>query len=71
MVVFPGADAACAALTRSFSAAVDEAARISPDVGHATEPWTFVLDRDGTIVERFDNVATDDELAAAAQRQVG
>ena len=36
-----------------------------PGTEDAREPWVFVVGRDGRIVERFDNVATDEELAAA------
>ncbi|MGH9027631.1 MAG: hypothetical protein ACRDWD_16170 [Acidimicrobiia bacterium] len=32
------------------------------------EPWVFVVAPDGTILERFDNVASDDELRAAVLR---
>jgi hypothetical protein len=35
------------------------------------EPWVFTVDPEGMIVERFDNVATDAELAAAVQRLLG
>ncbi|MGH9013025.1 MAG: hypothetical protein ACRDZ1_03675 [Acidimicrobiia bacterium] len=35
------------------------------------EPWVFVVGADGTIAERFDNVASEDELRAAAQRLAG
>lgn len=31
------------------------------------EPWVFVIDADGIIVERFDNVASDAELLAAVE----
>lgn len=31
------------------------------------EPWVFVVDRNGTITHRFDNVATDAELLAAVE----
>ncbi|MCO6502096.1 MAG: hypothetical protein J5I28_03340 [Acidimicrobiales bacterium] len=31
------------------------------------EPWVFVIDADGTIVERFDNVASDVELLTAVE----
>lgn len=31
------------------------------------EPWVFVVDTDGIIVARFDNVATDSELLAAVE----
>jgi len=34
----------------------------------AREPWVFTVDDKGIIVDRFDNVATDDELTAAVQR---
>jgi len=36
--------------------------------GEANEPWVFVVDASGTIVQRFDNVATADELATAVER---
>ncbi|MGH9224289.1 MAG: hypothetical protein ACRD2W_11040, partial [Acidimicrobiales bacterium] len=39
----------------------------SPDVD-IHEPWVFVLDAGGTITDRFDNVASDQELAAAVGR---
>lgn len=32
------------------------------------EPWVFVVDRSGIIVDRFDNVASDGDLIAAASR---
>lgn len=35
------------------------------------EPWVFVVDADGVIVERFDNVASDAELEAAVDRVLG
>lgn len=35
------------------------------------EPWVFVIDADGVIVQRFDNVATDAELLAAVEALVG
>jgi hypothetical protein len=31
------------------------------------EPWVFVIDADGTIVDRFDNVASDAELLTAVE----
>lgn len=31
----------------------------------AAEPWVFVIDGDGVIIERLDNVATADEIRAA------
>lgn len=34
----------------------------------AQEPWVFVIDGDGTIVERFDNVASDQELRDAVEQ---
>jgi hypothetical protein len=34
-------------------------------------PWVFVIDADGIIVQRYDNVATDTELAAAVESVVG
>ena len=33
----------------------------------ATEPWVWVLDRGGIVVERFDNVASEQELADAVR----
>jgi hypothetical protein len=39
--------------------------------GDAQEPWVFFVRGDGTIAERFDNVASDAELDAATQRLVG
>ncbi len=30
-----------------------------------TEPWVFLIDKDGTIVNRWDNVATQDEVETA------
>ena len=39
---------------------------ILPDgIEEAKEPWVWVIGGDGTIVERFDNVASEDELSAA------
>jgi len=39
---------------------------IYPDgIEEAKEPWVWVIGTDGTIVERFDNVASEDELASA------
>ena len=32
------------------------------------EPWVFIVDRSGTIVDRFDNVASDDDLRVAVAR---
>lgn len=32
------------------------------------EPWVFLVDADGTIVERWDNVATDAEMQAAVEQ---
>ena len=40
------------------------------DNGDANEPWVFVIDRNGTIVERFDNVASDQELQDAVNQQL-
>lgn len=33
--------------------------------GEPAEPWVFVVGRDGRIIKHFDNVAGDEELAAA------
>jgi hypothetical protein len=35
--------------------------------GHFHEPWVFVVGRDGKVTQRFDNVASDAELAGAVQ----
>ncbi len=35
------------------------------------EPWVFVIDADGAIVQRFDNVATDADLLAAVEALLG
>lgn len=36
-----------------------------------SEPWVWVLDSNGVVTDRFDNVATEDELAAAVTRAIG
>jgi hypothetical protein len=42
---------------------------IYPDrKGDLLEPWVFVVDRDGRITHRFDNIATDEELRAAVEQ---
>lgn len=35
--------------------------------GEPTEPWVFLVGRDGKVLKRWDNVASDGELAAAVQ----
>jgi hypothetical protein len=35
------------------------------DTDEVYEPWVFTIDRSGTILRRFDNVVSDDELAGA------
>ncbi len=35
------------------------------------EPWVFVVDADGIIVRRFDNVASEDDLLAAVENVLG
>ena len=40
---------------------------IPRDGGDGREPWVFVVGRDGIITHRFDNLANDDELEAAAK----
>ena len=35
------------------------------------EPWVFVIDADGIIVQRFDNVASEAELLAAVEGSLG
>jgi hypothetical protein len=37
----------------------------------AAEPWVFVIDSDGLVVQRFDNVATEADLLAAVQALIG
>lgn len=47
---------------------LNEAAQewVDPGFTHeGNEPWVFVVDRDGNIVERFDNVASDADLRHA------
>lgn len=39
-----------------------------PGAQDAQEPWVFVVGGDGIITERFDNVASDEELADAVAR---
>ena len=42
---------------------------IDPNRTHeGNEPWVFVVNRNGIIVDRFDNVASDDDLLEAATR---
>jgi hypothetical protein len=42
---------------------------IDPKRTHeGNEPWVFVVNRNGIIVDRFDNVASDDDLLDAAAR---
>lgn len=36
----------------------------------ATEPWVFLVGRDGIITDRWDNVASDQDLEAAVQRTI-
>lgn len=38
-----------------------------PRTEDASKPWVFVVGRDGRITHRFDNVATDEELAEAIE----
>ncbi|MDP8975816.1 MAG: hypothetical protein M3N28_05510 [Actinomycetota bacterium] len=39
--------------------------------GDGSEPWTFVVDSDGLVKHRFDNVASDGELEAAVRQVLG
>ncbi|HEX2851479.1 MAG TPA: hypothetical protein VHN98_13035 [Acidimicrobiales bacterium] len=39
--------------------------------GDLQEPWVFLVGRDGVVKDRFDNVASDEELAAAVSQLVG
>lgn len=44
---------------------------IAPEgVEEVSEPWVFLIGADGTILDRWDNVATDADLAAAVERVV-
>jgi hypothetical protein len=40
------------------------------DKSDANEPWVFVVDRNGFIASRFDNVATEQELQQAITTQL-
>jgi hypothetical protein len=42
-----------------------------PGAEDATEPWVFVIGRDGVVSRRFDNVASDTELADAVRAATG
>ncbi len=46
-------------------------ARLFTRQGDATEPWMFLVGADGTIVQRWDNVATEASHARAAGANVG
>jgi len=35
------------------------------------EPWVFVIDADGTIIQRFDNVASEADLLTAVEKLLG
>lgn len=39
--------------------------------GDLLEPWVFVVDRNGIVAERFDNIAGDDELRRAVEGVLG
>jgi hypothetical protein len=43
------------------------AAWIQTDDGRILEPWLFLVDADGTIIESWDNLAPRDEVAAALE----
>jgi len=48
--------------------------RLSPlmeEWGLATEPWTFVLDREGRVASKFEAFVTEKELEAALQATLG
>ena len=40
---------------------------VATDDGRILEPWLFLVDADGTILESWDNIATPDEVAAALE----
>ncbi|MGH9150287.1 MAG: hypothetical protein ACRD0F_08100, partial [Acidimicrobiales bacterium] len=45
---------------------------ISPKDGSETrEPWIYLVGRDGRVAARWDNVATEEEMATAVRRVVG
>ena len=46
----------------------DAAAWLRPSGGVVTSPWVFVVDRDGQIAARFDNVVSRSDLEAALDR---
>lgn len=52
--------------TNTVNPAAREWIAPTPDTDGA-EPWVFVIDRQGTITHRFDNVATDAEMLAAVE----
>ena len=40
------------------------------NAGDLSEPWVFVVGRDGKVVERFDNIAGEEEIRAAVERVI-
>jgi hypothetical protein len=40
---------------------------VATDDGRVLEPWLFLVDDEGTILETWDNIATHDEVAAALE----
>ncbi|MDP8953877.1 MAG: hypothetical protein M3N37_02950 [Actinomycetota bacterium] len=42
-----------------------------PGAEDAVEPWVWVVGADGVVTERFDNVASEAELAAAVEAAIG
>ena len=38
--------------------------------GDLSEPWVFIVGRDGKVAERFDNIAGEDELRTAIERAI-
>ncbi|MFP5318199.1 MAG: hypothetical protein ACLGI2_07880 [Acidimicrobiia bacterium] len=47
------------------------AAWIQRDGADGNEPWVFVVNRDGRITDRFDNVANEAQIDAALRRMLG
>jgi hypothetical protein len=40
---------------------------VGTDDGRILEPWLFLVDADGTVIESWDNIATRDDVAAALE----
>ena len=40
------------------------------NAGDLSEPWVFVVGRDGKVADRFDNIAGEEEVRAAVERVI-